>query len=115
VEAVIALSIAGVAAENVFGRPVASRRWIVSFGFGLVHGFGFSSVVREIGLPTHGLVLALFGFNLGVEAGQALVVALILPVLAVLRRTRWEQGVIWASSCATLLVGVILFVERAFL
>ena len=115
VEAVIALSIAYVAAENVFGKPVASRRWMVSFAFGLVHGFGFSSVLHEIGLPTQGLLLALFGFNLGVEAGQALVVTLLLPALAILRRTRWERRVIWTSSCATLLLGAILFVERAFL
>jgi hypothetical protein len=115
VEAVIALSIACVAAENVFWRPATSRRWIVSFGFGLVHGFGFSSVLREIGLPPQGLLLSLLGFNLGVEAGQALVVAVVLPGLMFVRRTRWERPVIWSSSSAILLVGVVLFVERAFL
>jgi len=114
VEAVIALSIAYVAAENLLPRPAASRRWIVSFTFGLVHGFGFSSVLRELGLPTQGLVLSLLGFNLGVEAGQALVVALVLPALMVLRTTRWEGRVVWGSSTAILLVGVALFVERAF-
>ncbi len=115
VEAVIALSIAFVAAENLFLQPVVSRRWLVSFCFGLVHGFGFSSAVRELGLPTHGLLLSLFGFNAGVELGQALVVAPALPVLVRARDTRWEQGMIWSSSLAILLVGVILFVERAFL
>ncbi len=114
VEAVIALSIAYVAAENLFRRRPAARRWVVSFCFGLVHGFGFSSVLCELGLPTHGLLLSLFGFNLGVEAGQALVVALVLPALAILRTTRWERGVIWSSSSAILLLGVALFVERAF-
>jgi hypothetical protein len=74
VEAVIALSIAFVAAENLFLHPVVSRRWLVSFCFGLVHRFDFSSAVRELGLPTHGLLLSLFGFNAGVELGQALVV-----------------------------------------
>jgi hypothetical protein len=111
----IALSIAFVAAENLFLHPVVSRRWLVSFCFGLVHGFGFSSAVRELGLPTHGLLLSLFGFNAGVELGQALVVAPALPVLVRARDTRWEQGLIWSSSLAILLVGVILFVERAFL
>src|SRR4029079_4127899 len=48
VEAVIALSIAFVAAENIFLNPVASRRWVVSFCFGLVHGFGFSTALREL-------------------------------------------------------------------
>ena len=63
VEAVIALSIAFVAAENLFLSPVVSRRWLVSFCFGLVHGFGFSAALRELGLPSHGLLLSLFGFN----------------------------------------------------
>ena len=115
VEAVIALSIAVVAAENLFLRPVISRRWLVSFGFGLVHGFGFSSVLREIGLPTQGLVLSLFGFNAGVELGQALVVAVALPALAVLRDTRWETRLIRSASLAILLVGAVLFVERTLL
>lgn len=115
VEAVIALSIAFVAAENLFMRPIVSRRWLVSFCFGLVHGFGFSSVLREVGLPTRGLLLALFGFNAGVEVGQALVVALALPALALLRDTRWEPRLIRSSSLAILMVGIVLFVERAFL
>jgi hypothetical protein len=115
VEAVIALSIAAVAAENLFLRPVVARRWVVSFCFGLVHGFGFSSVLRAIGLPAHGLLLSLFGFNAGVELGQALVVALALPALVLVGKTRWERRVVWSSSAAILLVGVVLFFERAFL
>ncbi len=115
VEAVIALSIAAVAAENLVPRPVVSRRWLVSFAFGLVHGFGFSSVLREIGLPTQGLVLSLLGFNAGVELGQALVVAGALPALALLRQTRWEVRVIRSASLAILVVGAALFVERTLL
>jgi HupE / UreJ protein len=114
VEAVIALSIAFVAAENLFLRPVVARRWLVSFCFGLVHGFGFSSALRQLGLPSQGLLLSLFGFNVGVEVGQALVVAVALPVLLLVRNTRWERRVMWSSSVAILLVGVVLFFERAF-
>jgi hypothetical protein len=114
VEAVIALSIAAVAAENLFLAPVVARRWIVSFAFGLVHGFGFSSALRALGLPAQGLLLSLLGFNAGVELGQALVVALALPALALLHRTRWEPRMVWGSSLAILLVGIVLFVERAF-
>ena len=114
VEAVIALSIAFVAAENIFLKPVVSRRWLVSFCFGLVHGFGFSSALRELDLPTHGLVLALFGFNVGVELGQGLVVAVALPLMALLRRAGWGQRMVWSSSVAILVVGVVLFVERTF-
>ena len=114
VEAVIALSIAAVAAENLVESPVVGRRWVVSFCFGLVHGFGFSSALRELGLPAHGLLLSLFGFNAGVELGQALVVAVALPALALLRRTRWEPRMVWGSSLAILMAGIVLFVERAF-
>jgi hypothetical protein len=114
VEAVIALSIAYVAAENLFLRPALTRRWIVSFCFGLVHGFGFSSVLRELGLPAQGLVLSLLGFNVGVEIGQALVVAVALPILTFLRRAGWERPMVRASSTAILVAGVVLFLERAF-
>ena len=114
VEAVIALSIACVAAENLVPRPLVARRWLVSFCFGLVHGFGFSSALRELGLPAQGLALSLLGFNVGVELGQAMVVAIALPALALLRTTRWEPRMVWSSSLAILLVGVVLFVERVF-
>lgn len=115
IEAVIALSIAYVAAENLLGRAAVSRRWLVSFCFGLVHGFGFSSALRELGLPAHGLLVSLLGFNVGVELGQALVVALCLPVLLLIRRTRWSHPAVITSSVAILVVGLVLFVERAFL
>jgi hydrogenase/urease accessory protein HupE len=115
IEAVIALSIAFVAAENLFFEPMISRRWLVSFGFGLVHGFGFSSALRELGLPRQGLLLSLFGFNAGVEAGQALVIVACLPLLLLLRRTRWASPAISTCSIAVLAVGLVLFVERAFL
>ena len=115
VEAVIALSIAAVAAETLFMQTTVRRRWIVSFCFGLVHGFGFSSAVRELGLPAQSLALALFGFNVGVELGQGLVVAVALPLLSALRRSGSAPRLIRGSSVAILLVGLVLFVERAFL
>lgn len=115
VEAVIGLSIAAVAAENLWLRPTVTRRWVVSFAFGLVHGFGFSSALLELDLPSHGLVVSLVGFNVGVELGQALVVAVALPVLALLRGTAWDRRLARGSSVAILLAGVVLFLERALL
>ena len=115
IEAVIAFSIAFVAAENLFRSPSVSRRWLVAFAFGLVHGFGFSSALRELGLPAHGLLLSLLGFNVGVEVGQGLVVVVCLPLLLLLRRTRWENRAVLGSSLVILLLGLVLFVERAFL
>jgi hypothetical protein len=87
----------------------------VSFVFGLVHGFGFSSALRELGLTREGLAVPLLGFNLGVEAGQALVIAILLPVLVLLRRSKWEGRAVLASSIAILATGVVLFVERVFM
>jgi hydrogenase/urease accessory protein HupE len=113
VEATIALSIAYVAAENLFLRQAVSHRWAVSFLFGLVHGFGFSNVLRELGLPKDGLVWSLLNFNLGVETGQALAVLVAVPALIWLRRTRWEARTVLTASGVVLAVGLALFVERA--
>jgi hydrogenase/urease accessory protein HupE len=80
VEPAIAFSVAYVGFENLIARRPRGR-WLIVFGFGLVHGLGFASVLREIGLPRRGLVLSLVSFNLGVELGQLLVVGLTLPIL----------------------------------
>lgn len=76
VEAAIALSIMLVAGEALHDRPTWSRRWpaFVAFLFGLVHGLGFAGALKEVGLPEHQIAAALVAFNLGVEAGQLLVV-----------------------------------------
>ena len=113
VEAVVALSIAYVAFENLFPRLAISRRWTISFLFGLMHGFAFSSVLQQIGLPRDGLLLALLNFNLGVEAGQLVAVAVVVPLLVWLRKTRWERLVVRALSVLVLVVGLGLFIERA--
>ena len=115
VEATIALSIAYVAAENLFMRKAVSHRWAVSFLFGLVHGFGFSNVLRELGLPKEGLLWALLNFNLGVEAGQGMAVLVAVPILFWLRKFKWEPRAVVATSVVVLAVGLVLFVERALL
>src|SRR4030095_10544364 len=114
VECVIAASIVYVALENVFLRDSPSQRWVVSFLFGLVHGFGFASGMSPLPLPFPHLALALLGCNLGVEAGQALVVALLLPILVWIQASRWERRAVQAASTAVALVGFVWFVERLF-
>ena len=112
VEPAIALSIAYVGVENWFVND-ASRRWLLTFPFGLIHGFGFAGALREIALPNAQIPLALLSFNLGVEAGQLLVLALILPLLIWLRRRPWfaRQGVRSASTLVAL-AGLVWFVQR---
>jgi len=77
VEATIALSIVLVAGEALHQQPTLSRRWpaVVAFLFGLVHGLGFAGALKDIGLPQNHFTLALLSFNVGVEAGQLMVVS----------------------------------------
>jgi hypothetical protein len=71
-------------------------------------------VLRELGLPREGLIWALLSFNLGVETGQAIAVLVAFPVLAWLHRTRWEARTVKVLSAVVLLIGLGLFVDRAF-
>ena len=115
VETAIALSIVYVALENIFLRERgSSKRWLVALVFGLVHGLGFSAVLKELGLPKDGLVWSLLLFNLGVEAGQGLVIVAAIPVLISLQRASWRPQAVGVTSLAVLMVGVVLVVERAF-
>ena len=87
IEMLIALSIVYMALENIVGGATVHRRWIIAFGFGLVHGFGFSFALRQTlqFAGTH-LLTSLLSFNLGVELGQLLILALLIPVLDLLFR-----------------------------
>ncbi len=85
-ETLIAASIVYMALENIVGVRV-SRRWLITFGFGLVHGFGFSFALREtLQFAGSHLLTSLLAFNLGVELGQLLVLAIVVPMLALLFR-----------------------------
>ena len=88
VEAMIALSIMLVAGEALHDRPTLSRRWpaLVAFLFGLVHGLGFAGALKQFGLPENHLAVALLTFNLGVEAGQLMVVLFVWLAVRALRR-----------------------------
>jgi hydrogenase/urease accessory protein HupE len=81
-EPMIAASIVYVGLENVL-QPAAPRRWLLTFGFGLIHGFGFASALRELGLGANNssVVAPLFSFNLGVELGQLTIAAMALPLI----------------------------------
>jgi len=111
VEPAIALSIAYVGAENFFLKST-DRRWIIAFAFGLIHGFGFAGILREMGLPKEGLVRSLLSFNVGVEAGQLAVVAVVLPIILLVRRQAWQRRVVHAASLVIVGLGLYWFVER---
>lgn len=113
VEPAIALSIAYVGIEN-FVVTDAAGRWRITLPFGFIHGFGFAGVLSELGVPADAVGLALLLFNLGVEAGQLLVLALVLPVLLWLGRRetyRRFRGARWISA-GIVAAGLYWFFER---
>ena len=112
VESAIALSVVLAAANNVFPL-VHGRRWVVAFFFGLIHGFGFASVLADLGLPRDSLVLALVGFNVGVEVGQLAIVSAFLPLAYALRKTVfYRRIVLFGGSIAIMVVASIWLAER---
>jgi len=112
VEPAIALSIAYVGIENFFVND-ASKRWRITFPFGLIHGFGFAGALSEISLPRAQVPTALVTFNLGVEAGQLFVMALVLPMVFLMREQAWfEPKGVRVLSGAVALAGGIWFVIR---
>lgn len=118
VEPLIAVSIAYVGLENIWRRGDPRKRWLLTFAFGLIHGFGFASVLQDMNVAARpgGVTMPLFAFNLGVEVGQIIVAAVVLPVFWKLR----TQPVFvkrWVPLCSALvaLAGGWWFVERVWL
>jgi hydrogenase/urease accessory protein HupE len=112
IEPAIALSVAYVGIENFFVKN-ANRRWLITFPFGLVHGFGFAGALGELAVPKEQLLPALVSFNAGVELGQLAVLSVVLPLLLWARRRPWflVYGVRGLSSVVVLL-GVGWFTLR---
>ena len=115
VEPLIAASIVFVGVENLFRGDALKSRRMVTFGFGLIHGFGFASALSEAGIGSGigGIMLPLFTFNLGVELGQIMVAAAVLPIIWKLRENpmfvaRWAP----ACSVAVVVFGSFWFVQR---
>jgi hydrogenase/urease accessory protein HupE len=119
VEALIALSIVFLAVEIVKRDPdraslTERKPWLIAFLFGLIHGFGFAGALREIGLPESDVPTALLTFNLGVEAGQLLIVAVVLMLIALVSKLR-PQSLRPVTVTATYAIGTIAsfwFIER---
>jgi hydrogenase/urease accessory protein HupE len=111
VEAAIALSIAYIGVENLFVRN-PRHRWKITFVFGLVHGFGFAAVLRDMELARAGLALSLFSFNLGVEIGQVAIVSLMYPVLVLMSHTEHRVLITRVASSVIAAVGLVWFYQR---
>jgi hypothetical protein len=114
VESVIAASVALAAANNLWPM-FGGRGWMVAFGFGLIHGFGFANVLGDLGLAKVSLAVPLVGFNVGVELGQLGIVAVFLPLAYTLRRSWFYRTVTFKfGSAGVVLIATAWMVERMF-
>ncbi|MEK7723661.1 MAG: HupE/UreJ family protein [Acidobacteriota bacterium] len=113
IEPLIALSIVFVGIENLF-RNKTEKRWILTYFFGLIHGFGFATALQEIGIGKGiGVAVPLLSFNLGVEVGQIAVVLLILPILWKLQKgSFYHNRILPIGSIMVALAGIYWFIER---
>jgi hydrogenase/urease accessory protein HupE len=116
IEPAIALSIVYVGADNLLVRGGRDVRAWIALTFGFIHGFGFASVLREMDLPSRALGWSLFSFNLGVEIGQLLVVAVVASALSALRSRSEVAGrrLAFAGSLVVVVAGAFWFIQRVF-
>ncbi|MFE5430696.1 HupE/UreJ family protein [Peribacillus simplex] len=111
VEALIPLTICYVAVENMFVQN-AKWRWQLTTLFGLIHGMGFAGALAETGLPKSNLIGSLLTFNLGVEAGQLMVLSLLLPFLLWLRKFPWYRKMMISTSCLIFVLAFYWLIQR---
>lgn len=114
IESLIALSIAFAALNNLV--PMLRVRAVyLAFAFGLVHGFGFANVLVDLPLAASERALALFSFNIGIELGQLIFIALVFPIALLIRHTGFYKSVIfYAGSIASIAMALWWFFERIF-
>ncbi len=113
VEATIAVSVVFTALNNLFPVVGERSRWAVAFGFGLIHGFGFSSALGELVSDRRALVESLIGFNLGVEIGQLAIVLVLVPAAFWLRSTFFYRRVVFVPASALVaVIASLWFMQR---
>ncbi|TWD92410.1 hydrogenase/urease accessory protein HupE [Neobacillus bataviensis] len=113
VEAVIAFSICYVALENIFRKEIRYR-WSITFLFGLIHGLGFATILKEMSIANSHLAVALLNFNLGIEAVQLSIVLVLLPLLSYLFKLRNSGKIVTYGSYAIVALGAIWLFQRLF-
>ncbi|WP_442596588.1 HupE/UreJ family protein [Neobacillus sp. D3-1R] len=113
VEAAIAFSICYVALENIFKKEIRYR-WGITFLFGLIHGLGFATILKEMAIPKSHLAVALLNFNLGIEFVQLVIVLLLLPILSYLFKQKSSGKIVQYGSFVIAGLGAIWLVQRIF-
>lgn len=113
VESIIAFSIGLAAFHNI--RPIfIGKDWVIAFVFGLFHGFGFATVLGELGFRGENLSLSLLGFNVGVEFGQVVIIALIFPFLFLMRKLKLYPKFMFIMSVLLIIISLYWMIERIF-
>ena len=113
VEPLIAFSIACVAIENIFTQRLSLRRPIIIFLFGLIHGLGFSEVLRALDIPTNERLISLLSFNVGIELGQLIVLGAAFATVGWFQHQRWYRSrIVVPASSIIALVGLVWTIER---
>lgn len=102
------------ALENALGRGMG-HRWLLAFGFGLVHGLGFFGALTELDLDPRNTVATLLAFNLGVELGQLAIITVLFPPLVWATARPWYRGAVISGSLGILAIALFWLVERALL
>ncbi|MDN3018785.1 HupE/UreJ family protein [Paenibacillus sp. BSR1-1] len=113
VEATIAFSICYVALENIFRKEI-KYRWSITFLFGLIHGLGFATILKEMAIPKSHLAVALINFNLGIEAVQLTIVLILLPLLGLIQKKISYKKIVQIGSIIITLLGGFWLIERIF-
>ncbi len=113
VESIIAFSIGLAAYHNI--KPIfKGKDWLIAFVFGLFHGFGFANVLADLGLTSKFLGLSLFGFNIGVELGQIVIIAVLFPILFLLRKKNIYKSIFLYGCIFLIIASIYWMVERIF-
>jgi len=113
IESIIAISIGLAALHNIY--PIFSKSEnVIAFVFGLFHGLGFASVLGEKGIEGEYLALSLFGFNVGVEIGQVLIICALFPILFLLRKKSFYKHILFYGSLFLIAASIYWFIERFF-
>ncbi len=117
VEPLIAVTIIYIGVENIFRKKPKGRKWL-TFSFGLIHGFGFASILQEMGIANNekGIIVPLLSFNLGVETGQIIVTSLVIPIIWWLhKKPKIDEKLIFICSVIVSLAGLYWLIERTIL
>jgi hypothetical protein len=110
IETLIAFSVLITALLNI--KPIKLKTWLLAFGFGFIHGFGFANALKELNLPKQDFAITIFSFNIGVEIGQIIIVLAILPIIYIFRKNILYKYFIIGASIIVAIISILWIIDR---